>query len=145
MWKSKRSKSKIFPKIKALIIGVIFVLGILSIFFLIFNLTGKKTSYISPIPLYRHSQKSVSSNDVFLGNLKNLLALKNISFSSISISTDSAYLVKLSSDEEVIFSSKHNLDMQVSSLQLILSRLTIEGKKFIKLDFRFDKPIIILK
>jgi hypothetical protein len=43
---------------------------------------------------------------------------------------------------EVILSSKKDIGSQLSSLQLMLARLTIEGKKLKVLDFRFDNPVV---
>jgi len=50
--------------------------------------------------------------------------------------------VELRDGGELILSSKKDLENQLSSLQLILSRLTIEGKKLKKLDFRYDNPVV---
>lgn len=42
----------------------------------------------------------------------------------------------------VIFTSQKDLESQVTSLQIILERFKIEGRKVRKIDFRFDKPVI---
>ena len=94
---------------------------------------------ISPLP----QNKAMYNNSA--EELKVLLKKNNIFFSSVIASSDSSYLVIGSGEQEILFSSKKNLDSQVSSLQLILSRLTIEGKDFKRLDLRFNKPVIIFK
>lgn len=71
-----------------------------------------------------------------------LLKTAKISISNFSIATDSSYVVSLVDNGTVVFDPLKNLDTQVQSLQIILSRLTIEGKRFKNLDFRFDKPVV---
>ena len=70
--------------------------------------------------------------------------LNDIVFHSV-LSEDDTYLVKLGEDQIVVFSAKKNLENQISSLQFILSRLTMEDREFSRLDLRFDKPIIVLE
>lgn len=77
--------------------------------------------------------------------IKILMQQKNVPTVSIEQVSDTSYKVVLSEGEEVYLSSKKSLAEQISSLQRILSRLTIEGKHFVRLDVRFDKPVITLK
>ncbi len=42
----------------------------------------------------------------------------------------------------VLFNLENDVDFQLDSLQLILSRAKIEGKTVKKIDLRFDKPVI---
>ncbi|QQG40464.1 MAG: hypothetical protein HYV37_02735 [Candidatus Levyibacteriota bacterium] len=100
----------------------------------------QKKTFISPI-----AKETFDSNIYDINSLQTLLKDKNISFSSVSPFDNASYLVYLKTGEEVLFSSKKPYDMQVSSLQLIIARLTIEGKRFSRLDFRFDKPAIIIR
>jgi len=66
---------------------------------------------------------------------------KRIEFKKIT-QEEGAVRVILKDDSEVIFSSKKDIGTQVSSLQLTLSRLTIDGKKLKIIDFRFSNPVI---
>lgn len=123
------------------------------LFFLIFFYTIRlylpsifnKSAFVSPIAFSIKEKMGVLSGGSSNKELENLLSQKNIAFSSISVLSDSSYLVKLSTGEEIIFSATKTMPSQVSSLQLILSRLTIEGKRFVRLDFRFDKPVVTFK
>ena len=45
-------------------------------------------------------------------------------------------------NEQVIVSLQKDLTLQIASLQLTIAHLTIEGKQFKQLDFRFDKPVL---
>lgn len=51
--------------------------------------------------------------------------------------------LQLGESLEVFFSSEKEASIQVGSLQLILSRTKIEGKRLERVDLRFDKPVII--
>lgn len=78
-------------------------------------------------------------------NIKKALNTSKISFSDIRIASDGAVLVQLTDNGAVIFSKGKDIGQQVASLQFILNQLTMEGKRFSRLDLRFDKPIIVLK
>ncbi len=89
-------------------------------------------SFISPLAInkvYKHN------------SIEDLLSKNNVQFDKVLIATDSSYIVFLKDDGQVNISAR-NTGQQISSLQLILRQLTIEGKKFKRLDLRFDKPII---
>jgi len=45
-------------------------------------------------------------------------------------------------NHQVIISTKKSLTEQMSSLQLTIHQLTMEGKDFSGLDFRYDRPVI---
>ncbi|MEK7186638.1 MAG: hypothetical protein AAB675_04765 [Patescibacteria group bacterium] len=71
--------------------------------------------------------------------------LKNkILYSSIKTASDSSYLITLSAGGDAIITSKKNINLQISSLQLMLNRLTIEGKRIKSVDFRYDRPVVRL-
>lgn len=92
----------------------------------------------NPKPISPLSKNQISSNVLIEKKLKE----KNISFKSIETSKDLSTSIKLKDDQEVIIDPNKNIDQQLSSLQLILSQLKIEGKSFKRLDFRYQKPII---
>lgn len=131
--KRKRGKFRFFLRIFC---AYLFFLGVGLLIYFQLNRGG---SLIKPIPL-----GPVVANDPLSKNVSDLLSKNNIPFSSVSLSTNSAILVQLKDGQEVLLSSEKPLPLQISSLQLVLSRLTIEGKRFTRLDFRFDKPIIVL-
>ncbi len=59
--------------------------------------------------------------------------------------SEKGILVRLKDELEVFFSFQKEATAQVGSLQLILSRTKIEGKRLKRVDLRFDKPVIIEK
>lgn len=103
--------------------------------------------FISPIPKgmqgFVLSQQAVSLGTK--AELEKLLKENNIHYTAIESASQSAVLIRLKSGEDVFFSTKKSYQFQISSLQLVLSRLTIEGKRFSRLDFRFDKPVVALR
>jgi len=50
--------------------------------------------------------------------------------------------VWLEDETLILFNSEKDMENQLDSLQLILSRAKIEGKTIKKIDLRFDKPVI---
>lgn len=85
----------------------------------------------------------VRNSDVDSSKIGRLLSNASISFSSISF-TGGYFDIELVDGGRVYISSRKDPSIQVSSLQAILKQLTINGKKFQIIDFRFDKPVIKL-
>jgi hypothetical protein len=77
-----------------------------------------------------------------LEKLKKNLKEENITYLKIERENDLSYRIAIKDNGIVFISEKKDLAIQIDSLQLILNRLTIEGKRFKILDFRFDKPVI---
>ncbi len=135
----KRGKKKIF----FILIIVIFLCICLAV--TVYFLYGRnKKLFVSPLP---HTRLPIVEllGDKDTGQLERELAKKGVDFESIVISSDSGYIVQLKTGEEVLMSKTRSLDEQFSSLQVILPRLTMEGKRFTRLDLRFDKPVIVFK
>lgn len=124
----KRKAAKILPSLIILIILISLIP--LSTLFIVPRLIDR--SVVSPLSIGGFKSK----------NIENELMKKNIPFDKVLVASDSSYLVYLKNNGWVLISKQKNIESQVSSLQLILERLTIEGKKFKKLDLRYDKPII---
>ena len=128
----KKEQSK--EKLKLIIIlSFIFVVVIFLGEIIYFNFSFGRTFYLNPI-----AKNAVSNTAI----LEEKLRKANVNFITVSASSDSSLVVSLSGSGEVIFSSKKDIGSQISSLQLILTRLTIEGKSLKILDFRFDNPVI---
>lgn len=73
------------------------------------------------------------------------LTVYGINGSGYNLHEDGYLSIRLPDQSEVIFSLEKDMEKQVASLQLILSRSKIEGKPFSKLDLRFDKPVAVFK
>ncbi len=139
---TKTRKHKINSRKKKIktILGVFLFLAILSLGILIYINFTKKSLFISPLPVnYQLSSEADSDQQLLL--LKKLLKENNIEYSDITIS--GKYLVVNMKDKsKIIFSTDKDLSIQIASLQFILTRLTMESRRFSELDLRFDKPVI---
>jgi len=126
----KKEKVKIRIKLIFAVLAVLIITAI-GLEFLYFNFV--KVSIISPLARGKLSK---------LANLENELTQKKIPFANVIAGSNDSYTVNLLDGGEVILSSKKEIGSQLSSLQLMLSKLTIEGKKLKVLDFRFDNPVV---
>ena len=136
MFRRKLRREKNKYRVKILFAGLlILTLIIVAAEFAYVNLSFGKNTFISPIAKESKSKSAL---------LENTLDKNKILFSSVDVASDGSYAVSLKDSGEVILSSKKDIQSQLTSLQLILSRLTIEGKKLKKLDFRFSNPVISL-
>lgn len=109
-------------------LALIILIGLASLPFF-----AKRDLYISPVTKNSDDAKKIET----------LLRDARILFLSISIDEDSSYKVKIEGGGEVVLSLKKDLERQITSLQPILKQLTIDGKKFNRIDFRYDKPLVV--
>ena len=93
----------------------------------------KPKPIVSPL-----SKNQVSSSEIIEKKLKE----SGVRYKNFSTEKDLTYLVKLDPNGEVALDPQKDVDKQLSSLQLILKQLKIEGKTLKRLDFRYEKPII---
>ncbi len=135
MWQKRRlKKERARYRLKIFFVSLVFLsLLVVGTEYVYLNFSLGRAFFISPIA------KETSSK---LASLEDELNKNKISYSAVNISSDGSFLVELQGGGEVILSSKKDVESQLSSLQLILSRLTIEGKALKKLDFRFSNPVV---
>lgn len=93
---------------------------------------SQKALFISPI----------GKNNIDTKKIEKMLEDNNILFSQVSVLSDLSYEVTISNNGQVRLSTIKGIDKQITSLQRILRELTIEGKPFKSIDFRFEEPII---
>ena len=129
---TKKQKKEIFQR--RLGIGLVFT-GLIIVAILLFYL-----AFLQKTPVFLNP---LSKDQMSTGTkIQKILKEKKISYVSVATSKDLTYRVMLEKDSEVIIDPKKDVEAQLSSLQLILSALKIEGKAFKRLDFRYQKPII---
>lgn len=119
---------------KRIFVSYLLLFGLLGIVVIYLNsfYFFKKPLFISPL--------GKPGKEIFMVEKK--LKEKNISFSRVLSLSDTVYLVSISDNRQIKLSSVKDIDKQISSLQRILDQLTIEGKQFKSIDFRFSEPII---
>lgn len=134
MQKRQLKKEKIKSRTKKVFIILLFLSGVLILIeYLYFNFSLGRTTYINPV------SKNKTSN---ITALEKELEKSSIQFKTIYANPDGSLTVELIDSSTAIVSPKKDFKNQVSSLQLVLSRLTIEGKKLKSLDFRFNNPVV---
>ena len=127
----RQKKERSRKKLGLILLFLGLVLISLSLFFTAF--LEKPDKLISPL-----SQDQSSFNSKIESGLKN----KKISFVKVETLKDLNYQITLDDKSRAIIDSNKSIEVQLSSLQLILTQLKIEGKSFKRLDFRFQKPVI---
>ena len=72
-------------------------------------------------------------------------ALENnhIQYTSVTVQDDGTATIQLQSDGIVVIATHKDILQQITSLQLTIANLTIEGKQLKRMDFRFDKPVVV--
>ncbi len=129
---TKKQKKKIFRKR----LGIILIfLGLLIIALMLFYLAflEKDPPIINPL-----SKDQTSTGKT----ISQALRERKIQYKDLETTKDLKYKIKFEDNAEAIIDPKKDIDEQITSLQLILSQLKIEGKAFKRLDFSYQKPII---
>ncbi len=130
---------------KQFLLKIYSLLGLVALSVLIGYFTSLKLfykhGYISPLSSVLSQESQPSENT---DAMKSKLLQQKIDVDSVTTENEN-YKITLKSGEEVIFSSNKDLSSQISSLQFIMSRLTMEGRRFKRLDLTFDKPVIVLE
>lgn len=130
---------------KRLVVAIILVIFLSGFIFLGF-LKKVKINLINPLTFFeRASEEAVTplpASDP-IAKLTTLISDKNINVDFPLIATQSGIIARLKDGGEVIFSTQEDFTPQIESLQIILTSLTIEGKRFKKIDLRYIRPIVV--
>ena len=95
-------------------------------------------SLLSPLP-----KTVVAKNENhLLDQIQALCTKQNLSCQDIVIHTDQTATMTIDGGEIVILSLRKDLTSQITSLQLTSKQLTMNNKRFRRIDFRFDKPVL---
>lgn len=99
---------------------------------------------IVPISLSPKEPEIIKANATFgVFEIKDAMLRKNIPFDSVNVSSSSGGIVaSLTKGTKVYFGYDKEIDWQISSLQQILTRLTIENKQPQVIDLRYNRPIV---
>ncbi|MDO9027750.1 MAG: hypothetical protein Q7U68_02665, partial [Candidatus Roizmanbacteria bacterium] len=107
----------------------------------------------SPLPIINYYQK-LNSNSFQTGDwidYKDIqqtlffidkLGQINLMPLTIDIKGQDMLIFNLNGDKKIVFSNQKEKELQDYQLELIIRQFKIEGKKFKKIDLRFNKPII---
>jgi len=128
----KKEKSSYNTKV-AVLAGFLIFVPLIVVLILFYLFYAGSAEYINPLSVNKNSPKI---------KIEDMLSDSNIDIARSVIGQEESIEVELKDGGKVIFSSKKDLKKQITSLQLVLSRLTIEGKKLKILDFRYDNPVV---
>jgi len=129
--RQKRKWSK--RKVIGFILVFLGVCGMVSIMFCQGNFVLYKKGILSPI----------SDQEPRTVELAKALNGLGIEIKGRILDNKGTLVVFLATGEEVWFEKDKSVEKQAASLQMILSRFRMEGKKVKKIDLRFEKPIIL--
>lgn len=138
--RKRRSRNQLI--LRSAILFALILIGFVAALVTSFVLFGKHV-YISPLAKIMPND-SLEKEDNDMHSIRYSLQSQKIEVSSIK-HEDTRYEIVLKDNSRIILSSEKDIPSQISSLQFILSRLTMEGKLFTQLDLRFDKPVITLR
>lgn len=103
--------------------------------------TYQSSGVISPLQVAVGQKLQTMSSERGETELKRLLSKHNILYTHVT-SQGSEYVISLNAKQQVFLTKKKDIESQISSLQVILPRLTMEGREFHRLDMRYDKPVV---
>ncbi|HVZ58867.1 MAG TPA: hypothetical protein VG935_03910 [Patescibacteria group bacterium] len=98
--------------------------------------------FTSPLPFIK---ATLGANDDQTKQIQTFLHEHMIDVEKIQTLSPTIYQITTTDGGVILLTSAKSLSDQLSSLQRITSSLTMEGKKFVRLDLRFAKPIIVLQ
>jgi len=104
----------------------------------------KEPIFTSPLPLFASFGGS-SEKDESKQTIERFLREHHIQFTEVKQLGKTTYKILQGEETEIYLTSEKGISEQLASLQRIISRLTMEGKKFLRLDLRYDKPVIVLQ
>jgi len=131
------SKRKLTRFLKTLIFSlIIFLVTVIICIGLFLFLSLKRNILVSPLQsLSRALTTSVSQSKIRDFCNKNHIDCRNVQ------NTDDSLILTIGDNSIVYFSTKKDIDKQLTSLQQAISQLTIKGKQFRTLDFRYESVV----
>ncbi len=139
-----RRRRKLYGK-KKYILAALFIFLVIPAAIISYTLLSNSTRplFISPLPFLKEITMSASSNsEAVKDKIAAELAKKHLAYTRIDTVAENSYSIQLSDGPLIIITQNKDISSQITSLQVIYNRLTMEGKRFKKLDLRFSKPVI---
>lgn len=137
----KRRKKILFKKIAIFV--TIFCITLITLETFAWITIYHRPGIISPIARILQSVSfKPFANTILIHQVASELKKNNIVFTNVTIASDGVIHIQLQDNQEALFSQSKDIHIQIASLQLAMNDLTIEGKPFKRLDFRFDKPVV---
>ena len=106
----------------------------------VFYITHPKARLISPLSAVNTMVFGTSDNQ-FIMQVQQLCQTYNLACNNFTSSNDDTISFEVE-DHKIVLSTKKSISQEMASLQLTIRQLTMEGKEFRGLDFRYDRPVI---
>lgn len=124
---------------RSLLVGVSLFLVTLIVCIIVFAFfVSQGAKILSPVVLGQQTQ----SSDAQIGQIKDFCQQNHINCQSVEQTDNKTIQITLDNNARVFFSTEKDLSSQLASLQEVITQLTIKGKQFKKLDFRFDNVVV---
>lgn len=138
--KEKKHRSRKFYLLSVISSGVIGIILMALGTLLIMN----EPLFTSPLPMFMSWGTGTTKEDT-QKSIGKILKEKSIKFTTVKKESQDRYSIQLQDNGQVFINPEKGVAEQLSSLQVVLSRLTMEGKKFKRLDLTYDRPVIVLQ
>lgn len=92
--------------------------------------------------LFSHSLIRPIGNDDNVTKLTTILSQANLAIVTLEEVNNTSVVASLSGEVKVTFSLEKDLSSQVATLQVILGRFRIEGRKVHRIDLRFNNAVV---
>lgn len=143
--KLNRRQRRYFQKKYFFLFGFtcLFIAAIVGTFIFV---SSQKQLYVSPLPFIKNIQTAFADDSTQIEKQMHIeLKKKGIMYENVVMEDDHTFRIALKDNGTVFLTSEKDISQQIASLQVILVRLTMEGKKIAKLDMRFGKPVIVFQ
>ena len=107
----------------------------------VFFLTRKQPPLYSPLANLQKAVFASAIDNTIMDHILELCHKYNLSCQNISIKDETEIDLTVN-NHLVIIARNKNIDKEIASLQLTIRALTMEGKDYRGLDFRYDRPVI---
>jgi hypothetical protein len=101
----------------------------------------KRNTLVSPLPGKLGGLLVTAASEPGEKGVIRHLNEQKITYTGVQTTND-GYIITLNPKQQVVLAKKKDISTQISSLQVILPRLTMEGREFRRLDLRFNKPVV---
>lgn len=108
---------------------------------ILLRMSSAPKSFISALP---EGKIAMPTGDTPQQGIQSKFEQAGFTVDSIEAASDSAYLVHIDTGATIVVSDSTPIE-KISSLQALVTNLTMEGKRIDRLDIRFDKPVVLFK
>ncbi len=106
-----------------------------------FVITRGKQGFASPLGSWESVTLGKNKSSAIVNQINTVCSKYQLSCENISQDSNDSATLHIG-DKIITLSLRKNIEQEIASLQLTIKQLTMEGKEFHRLDFRYDRPVI---